>query len=193
MVAYSADGLSLIGTQVRKRIMLDAFTSSMCEDPWGWINFVHALMEINGDSILKHEVNCKIFGHSFDKCPKRVSVTTLDGQGDGATENNIDGFMGITKRGAEVDTTNQVGANALNKVYPSTSNSFDALNTMDIGDDSGASSSRGNQEEEQEVGLKMSYGNEYCESDDEVDEFLFLEGDKFGDTFGIRLKGRVSK
>ncbi|GJU03542.1 cysteine-rich receptor-like protein kinase [Tanacetum coccineum] len=254
VVAYSANGLSLIGTQVGKPIMLDAFTSSMCEDPWGRINFARALVEINVDSILKHEVSmaipmedgieytrevirveyewkpphctdCKIFGHSFDKCPKRVPVTTVDVQGDGATGNNSDGFMvvkrkenkgkkadtqsrsrhidrirlnkpkpnfywqkkGTTKRGAEVDTTNQVGANALNKVYPSTSNSFDALNTMDMGDDFGASSSKGNQE----AGLKTSQGNEYCESDDEVDEFLFPG--KFGDTFDIRLKGRVRK
>ncbi|GJT62555.1 sodium/hydrogen exchanger 6 [Tanacetum coccineum] len=60
---------------------------------------------------------------------------------------------GTTKRGAEMDTTNQVGATALNKVYPSTSNSFDALNTMDIRDDSRSSSSRGNQEEK--IGLSF--------------------------------------
>ncbi|GKD85736.1 nucleotide-binding alpha-beta plait domain-containing protein [Tanacetum coccineum] len=32
VVSYSADGLSLIATQVRKPFMLDAFTSSMCDD-----------------------------------------------------------------------------------------------------------------------------------------------------------------
>nr|GEZ51992.1 hypothetical protein [Tanacetum cinerariifolium] len=34
VVAYSEDGLSLIGTQLGKPIMLDAFTSSMCAEPW---------------------------------------------------------------------------------------------------------------------------------------------------------------
>nr|GEV86345.1 zinc knuckle CX2CX4HX4C [Tanacetum cinerariifolium] len=37
VVAYSADGLSLIATQIGKPVILDAFTSSMCEDAWGWI------------------------------------------------------------------------------------------------------------------------------------------------------------
>ncbi|GKE75940.1 hypothetical protein Tco_1542060, partial [Tanacetum coccineum] len=31
------------------------------------------------------------------------------------------------------------------------------------------------------------------ESDDEVDEVLYPEGNKFGDQFDIRLKGRVKK
>nr|GEW15602.1 ribonuclease H-like domain-containing protein [Tanacetum cinerariifolium] len=101
VVAYSADGLSLIATQVGKPIMLDAFTSSMCEDAWGRISYAGALVEINADSNLKHEVSmaipledgsghtrelikveyewnlphcadCMIYGHTTKKCPKRV-------------------------------------------------------------------------------------------------------------------------
>nr|GEY56835.1 hypothetical protein [Tanacetum cinerariifolium] len=34
LVAYSEDGLSLIATQIGKPIMLDAFTSSMCNESW---------------------------------------------------------------------------------------------------------------------------------------------------------------
>ncbi|GJX67679.1 protein LAZ1 [Tanacetum coccineum] len=34
VVAYSEDGLSLIATQIGKPVMLDAFTSTMCADPW---------------------------------------------------------------------------------------------------------------------------------------------------------------
>ncbi|GKB15752.1 hypothetical protein Tco_0849675, partial [Tanacetum coccineum] len=41
------DGLSLIATQIGKPIMLDAFTSLMCEDSWGRINFARALVEIS--------------------------------------------------------------------------------------------------------------------------------------------------
>nr|GFC70829.1 hypothetical protein [Tanacetum cinerariifolium] len=33
VVSYSEDGLSLIATQIKKPIMLDAFTSSICLDP----------------------------------------------------------------------------------------------------------------------------------------------------------------
>ncbi|GKE23367.1 hypothetical protein Tco_1434879, partial [Tanacetum coccineum] len=35
--------------------------------------------------------------------------------------------------------------------------------------------------------------NEDFESDDEVDEVIFSEGNKFDDQFDIRLKGRVRK
>ncbi|GJX39481.1 hypothetical protein Tco_0899358 [Tanacetum coccineum] len=49
---------------------------------------------------------------------------------------------------------------------------------------------KGNQVEDQETRPKVSQLNEHVESDDEVDEFIFPEGDKFGDKFDIRLKGR---
>ncbi|GKA46666.1 mitochondrial outer membrane protein porin 2-like protein [Tanacetum coccineum] len=60
VVAYSADGLSLIATQVGKPIMLDAFTSSMCDDSWGQINYARALVEISAEYVLKHEVSMVI-------------------------------------------------------------------------------------------------------------------------------------
>ncbi|GJX70190.1 hypothetical protein Tco_0307361 [Tanacetum coccineum] len=45
IVAYCEDGLSLIATQVGKPIMLDAFTSEMCADPWGRLGYARALVE----------------------------------------------------------------------------------------------------------------------------------------------------
>ncbi|GKB01839.1 hypothetical protein Tco_0829883 [Tanacetum coccineum] len=51
---------------------------------------------------------------------------------------------GATRRGADMDSTTKVGANSINKVKgPSTSNSFDALNTIDVKVDSWNSSSWG--------------------------------------------------
>nr|GFA48057.1 hypothetical protein [Tanacetum cinerariifolium]GFA54176.1 hypothetical protein [Tanacetum cinerariifolium] len=44
VVAYSEDRLSLIATQIGKPILLDAFTSSMCKDPWGRIGYSCALI-----------------------------------------------------------------------------------------------------------------------------------------------------
>ncbi|GKC17697.1 hypothetical protein Tco_1014479 [Tanacetum coccineum] len=35
IVVYSEDGLSLIGSKIGKKIILDAYTSSMCVDAWG--------------------------------------------------------------------------------------------------------------------------------------------------------------
>nr|GEV92772.1 hypothetical protein [Tanacetum cinerariifolium] len=62
--------------------------------------------------------------------------------------------------------------------------SLDVLNTMDVEDESETPSSRGNQDEEHEERVK-----ELDEFDEDVDEFIFPEGDKFD----IRLKGRVRK
>nr|GEZ65168.1 hypothetical protein [Tanacetum cinerariifolium] len=56
IVAYSKDGLSLIGSQIGKLVMLDAFTSAMCNDPWGGIGFARAQIEISAAKELKKEV-----------------------------------------------------------------------------------------------------------------------------------------
>nr|GEU72209.1 hypothetical protein [Tanacetum cinerariifolium] len=222
VVAYSADSLSLISTQVGKPIMLDAFTSSMCEDAWGRISYARALVEINVDSDLKHEVSMaiplkdgsghtrelikveyewkpphcadfKIFGHTTDKCPKRV--INLDTPSEmvvsiipSAISTNSDGFTEVRrkkKKGADMDNSSNV-----NKVNnPSTSNSFDALNNME----EGVSSSMNIQEDDHETRPNTSQCNEDHESDNEVDKFIFPKGDKFEDKFDIRLKSRVRK
>ncbi|GJR88943.1 hypothetical protein Tco_0212954 [Tanacetum coccineum] len=101
VVAYSEDGLSLIASQIGKPIMLDAFTSAMCNDPWGRIGYARALIEISAEKELKKEVimvvpvlngeghskeimvveyvwqpprcvECLMFGHDSNGCPKRV-------------------------------------------------------------------------------------------------------------------------
>nr|GEV95415.1 hypothetical protein [Tanacetum cinerariifolium] len=73
----SEDGLSLLGTQIGKPIMLDAFTSSMCE-------VIMAIPEEEGDGYIKevirveyewkppHCVECQSFGHDTSLCPKRA-------------------------------------------------------------------------------------------------------------------------
>ncbi|GJR00893.1 ribonuclease H-like domain-containing protein [Tanacetum coccineum] len=245
LVAYSADGLSLIATQVGKPIMLDAFTSSMSENAWGRIRFARALMELNVKSGLKHEVSmdipledgsghtkevikveyewkpphcveCKIFGHINDKCPKRVTIMETpaknkDRNTPSTTSTHSDGFTEVRRKKnkgkkAEQQPSKQIegirlnkqksnfcwqkkGTNVKREISPSTSNSFDALNNMEVG----AASSRDTKEDDQETGPNTSQWNEDQESDNEVDEFIFPEGDKFGEKFDIRLKGRVRK
>nr|GEZ23686.1 hypothetical protein [Tanacetum cinerariifolium] len=56
VVAYSEDGLSLIGMQIGKPVMLDAFSSSICTEVWGRIGFARALIEVDADRNLKEEV-----------------------------------------------------------------------------------------------------------------------------------------
>ncbi|GJT35870.1 reverse transcriptase domain-containing protein [Tanacetum coccineum] len=158
--------------------------------------------------------DCKKFGHSFDRCPKTIKdhVVSINKDSDGFMEvkkkKHKDGRTdfqprsrqfkgtrlvnpnpnlqwqkkGTTMRGAEKDSM------VKNKVNgPSTSNSFDVLNTLDVEDKCGTSGSKSNIAEEQEAIPKVSQLNEHVESEDEVDEFIFPEGDKFD----IRLKGRV--
>ncbi|GKF69511.1 hypothetical protein Tco_0202568, partial [Tanacetum coccineum] len=50
VVAYSEDGLSLIASQIVKPIVLDAFTSSMCSDPWGRMGFARAMIEVSAEN-----------------------------------------------------------------------------------------------------------------------------------------------
>ncbi|GJV69538.1 cysteine-rich receptor-like protein kinase [Tanacetum coccineum] len=151
-----------------------------------------------------HCGDCKIFGHDLFQCPKHVEVNAFNDpskvvakpcnmEGMDTSDTTSDGFKevkrkknkGTNMRGADMDTMTQVDANSKAN-GPSTSNSFDAL--KDVGADCGVPSSRGSQEKEPEAGLKTSQLMEHGGSDDEVDEYIFPEGDKFGDKFDIRLK-----
>nr|GEU28975.1 hypothetical protein [Tanacetum cinerariifolium] len=75
IVAYYEASLSLIATQVGKPIMLDAFTSEMCVDPWGRLGFARMLIEVSADKELKKE------------CLKHVTqpATTTEGTNNGFT------------------------------------------------------------------------------------------------------------
>ncbi|GKA97666.1 reverse transcriptase domain-containing protein [Tanacetum coccineum] len=191
LVAYSEDGLSLIVTPIGKPLMLDAYTTFMCGEAWGRINFARALIEVSSESDLKKEVtmgvpnddetdytrevisveyewqpqrcaDCKKFGHSSDKCPKivREPIASV------STDTKSDGFTEV-------------------KVLP-LQTLFDALNTLD---------DRGMNVELLALGVikwkiketrpKVSQLNEHVESDDEVDEFIFPEGDKFDEKIYI--------
>ncbi|GJR38859.1 uncharacterized vacuolar membrane protein [Tanacetum coccineum] len=109
--------------------------------------------------------DCKIFGHSSDRCPKIVRDPV-------STDTNNDEFTEVkrkTHKGKKADMQPRRGAD----MDPTTKRS--AIN-------------KDNQVEEREPRR-----NDHVESDDGVDEFIFPEGDKFGDKFDIRLKGRVRK
>ncbi|GKC51394.1 zinc knuckle CX2CX4HX4C containing protein [Tanacetum coccineum] len=98
---FEEDGISLIATFIGKHIMLDSYTSSMCNDSWGRSSFARCLIEINseadlvdvvtigipsltGDDFTKETIRveyewrpprcdlCKIFSHVHDHCPKKV-------------------------------------------------------------------------------------------------------------------------
>ncbi|GJX74351.1 hypothetical protein Tco_0312946, partial [Tanacetum coccineum] len=122
VVAYSEDGLSLIATQIGKPVMLDAFTSTMCADPWGRMGYARALIEVSAEKELKQEVimavpevegtghihvkiqveyewkpplcdECHVFGHNLEQCPKHVVEPVKV-----TMEQNTDGFTTVTNR-----------------------------------------------------------------------------------------------
>ncbi|GKA71554.1 hypothetical protein Tco_0777693 [Tanacetum coccineum] len=177
------DGLGLIATQIGKPLMLYAYTSSMCGEAWGRINFAHALIEVSSESDLKKEVvmafpnddetdytrevisveykwqpprcaNYKKFGHSSDRCPKiiREPVTPV------SMDINSDGFKEVQRKKIKDKKAD---------LHPMTFyfKLFDVLNTMDVEDESGTPSSRGNQEKEREERIKEL---------DEFDERLLM-------------------
>ncbi|GJV07548.1 zinc knuckle CX2CX4HX4C containing protein [Tanacetum coccineum] len=98
---FEEDGISLIAMFIGKHIMLDSYTSSMCNESWGRSSFARCLIEVNsesdlvdvvtigipsltGDDFTKETIyveyewrpprcdTCKIFGHVHDSYPKKV-------------------------------------------------------------------------------------------------------------------------
>ncbi|GJR86623.1 hypothetical protein Tco_0210634 [Tanacetum coccineum] len=133
-----------------------------------------------------HWNDCKIFGHTNTMCSKRVNLEIASNNSDKVTKIAREPVI------ARFACTNSYGFTKVKRKKnkgPSTSNSFDALNNEEVGADCGESSSRGIHQEESVAESCMSK----CESDEDVDEFIFPEGDKFGDKLDIRLKGRVRK
>nr|GFB50445.1 zinc knuckle CX2CX4HX4C [Tanacetum cinerariifolium] len=96
------DGISLIATFIGKPVMLDSYTSFMCNDSWGRSSFARCLIEVNSEADLVDVVTsgipslieddftketirveyewrplrydlCKIFSHVHVQCPKKVA------------------------------------------------------------------------------------------------------------------------
>ncbi|GJZ30837.1 hypothetical protein Tco_0575884, partial [Tanacetum coccineum] len=49
---FKEDGISLIATFIGKPVMLDSYTSSMCNDSWGRSSFARCLIEVNSEADL---------------------------------------------------------------------------------------------------------------------------------------------
>ncbi|GJV26039.1 zinc knuckle CX2CX4HX4C containing protein [Tanacetum coccineum] len=98
---FEEDGICLIATFIGKHVMLDSYTSSMCNDSWGRSSFARCLIEVSSEvnlmdvvtigitSLIREDFTketirveyewrpprcdvCKIFGHVHDQCPKKV-------------------------------------------------------------------------------------------------------------------------
>ncbi|GJT24124.1 zinc knuckle CX2CX4HX4C containing protein [Tanacetum coccineum] len=72
---FEEDGISLIDTFIGKPVMLDSYTSSMCNDSWGRSSFARCLIEVNSEADLVDVVTIGIpslTGDDFTKETIRV-------------------------------------------------------------------------------------------------------------------------
>ncbi|GJU60086.1 zinc knuckle CX2CX4HX4C containing protein [Tanacetum coccineum] len=72
---FEEDGISLIATFIGKPIMLDSYTSAMCNDSWGRSSFARCLIEVNSEADLVDVVTIGIpslTGEDFTKETIRV-------------------------------------------------------------------------------------------------------------------------
>ncbi|GJV99283.1 zinc knuckle CX2CX4HX4C containing protein [Tanacetum coccineum] len=101
LIIFEEYGISLIASFIGKPVMIDSYTSSICNDSWGRSSFAWCLIEVNSEADLVKAVTigipslieedftketirveyewrpprcdeCKIIGHVHDQCPKKV-------------------------------------------------------------------------------------------------------------------------
>ncbi|GKB86029.1 probable indole-3-pyruvate monooxygenase YUCCA10 [Tanacetum coccineum] len=56
IMAFAADGLSVMDTKLDNPIMLDSYTRSMCLQSWGHMDYAHALIDIRANRELKKDM-----------------------------------------------------------------------------------------------------------------------------------------
>ncbi|GJS64706.1 zinc knuckle CX2CX4HX4C containing protein [Tanacetum coccineum] len=125
MATFTDDGLSIIASKIGNPIMLDSYTSTMCNEFWGRSSFARAIIEIQAEAKLKESVvvavpnldgegymcetvkveyewkpprcsTCKIFGHMVDHCPMVVKEMPVK-----QVERDSDSFEQVKKRNSE--------------------------------------------------------------------------------------------
>nr|GEX27577.1 hypothetical protein [Tanacetum cinerariifolium] len=116
---FLEDRFSLTATQIGNPIMLDSFTSSMCNNSWGRSIFAHCF-EVKVDEVLKDSITMrislpegkcfikktirvehewkptrckqfKILGHAYDQCPKNAMAIPI-------IYMNNDGFQTVVNK-----------------------------------------------------------------------------------------------
>ncbi|GKD75285.1 zinc knuckle CX2CX4HX4C containing protein, partial [Tanacetum coccineum] len=69
---FEEDGISLIATFIGKPVMLDSYTSSMCNDSWGRSSFARCLIEVNSEADLVDVITIGIPSLSEDDFTKET-------------------------------------------------------------------------------------------------------------------------
>ncbi|GJU37070.1 zinc knuckle CX2CX4HX4C containing protein [Tanacetum coccineum] len=75
---FKDDGISLISTFIGKPIMLDSYTSSMCNNSWGRSSFARCLIEVNSEAELVDIVTISIPSLTGDDFTKETVSPKLN-------------------------------------------------------------------------------------------------------------------
>ncbi|GJV69850.1 zinc knuckle CX2CX4HX4C containing protein [Tanacetum coccineum] len=134
IAAFTEVGLSIITSSLGKPIMLDSYTSTICQKSWGKNAYARVLIEVSSLSPLLDSVvvavpflddtgysfetvdveyewkpprcdTCNIFDHVDSDCPKRIKVVV------DADTSNDDGFTKVSRKrgkGKQTDKNRQV-------------------------------------------------------------------------------------
>nr|GEV86149.1 hypothetical protein [Tanacetum cinerariifolium] len=155
-------------------------------------DYIKEVIKVEYEWKLPHCVACKRFGHGPTTCPNRIKE---DVQNAPSMASLMVDHEEVLKPGKNMGDASKLGAK--DQKEGSTSQSSIAktsiLEDRNLKNSFEALKDSNNIFEAQESSNQSSMWTDDLESDDEVDEVLFPKGDKFGDQFDIRLKGRVRK
>ncbi|GJT39937.1 zinc knuckle CX2CX4HX4C containing protein [Tanacetum coccineum] len=100
---FEEDGISLIATFIGKPIMLDSYTSFMCNDSWGRSSFARCLIEVNSKADLVDVVTIVIHSLNGDDFTKETicvgpPIVTTSNVVTPTVEKTNDGFQTVGKK-----------------------------------------------------------------------------------------------
>ncbi|GKA23295.1 zinc knuckle CX2CX4HX4C containing protein [Tanacetum coccineum] len=129
---FEEDGISLIATFIGKPVMLDSFTSSMCNESCGRSSFARCLIEVNSEADLVDVVTIGIPSLSGDGFTKETIRVEYEPKATTSAPNKGVTNMGYTSQLSSMLKTTD---NSSKKDNLSMSNSFYALNDKEDEED----------------------------------------------------------
>ncbi|GJX08556.1 hypothetical protein Tco_0196488 [Tanacetum coccineum] len=112
---FKEDGISLIGSYLGKPIMLDSYTTTMCNESWGRSSFARCLIEINSEAKFKEFITIGILElEGPESCPKKVVNTPVVHNSNNTNTPN-DGFQQVVNK-KHNNKKNAAGALVASKV-----------------------------------------------------------------------------
>ncbi|GKB21657.1 zinc knuckle CX2CX4HX4C containing protein [Tanacetum coccineum] len=122
---FEEDGISLIVTFICKPVMLDSYTSFICNESWGKSSFARCLIEVNSEANLVDVVTIGIPSLSGDGFTKETIRVEYEPKATTSAPKKGTTYVGYTSQSTPMLKTT---GNSSKKDNLSMSNSFSALN-----------------------------------------------------------------